>query len=577
MTNCGSELCSQLSHWLDQACALEGTDREACATLRAKLAAQSFNLVVVGQFKRGKSTLINALLGAELLPVAVVPVTAVVTVLHYGETPSARVRFENGAERTIAGDTLADYVTEAANPRNVKGVREVVVQYPSPWLKEGIRLVDTPGIGSVHDHNTEVTYRYLPQADAVLLVISVDQPAGRAELDFLADIRRHSSKVFCLLNKADYLSPSELEESVAFTAHALAQAAGEPVEVFPISARLALRGKLNAAPEVLAESGLSLFAEALGRFLREEKGAVWERSMRHHLLRLLEQARLAAGLESRALTEPLERIEANLAAFATKKREAAQARTDFATLLAAEAKRLVKEKVEPDLEALKQVLEPRLQSALTAWYEDLRPQGSAALQQGLERHLLEAVQREFDAWRRDEDKEVSEVFAALCRRFWNEAQALADELVRYSADLFSLPFQATHTESLWQTRSGFQYKFWQEPPSLVLIGAAIARWLPRVIGHPLILRKARQRASELVEMQSGRLRHDFEERIKASAAEFRRDMLERLDATIAGIEAAVAKGVAVRNSGAEVAAHRLVLLQETLADIERLESAIRGE
>lgn len=574
MTDCSSTYCSQFTYWLDTLCGIEGADPAVCADLRAKLAAQSFNLVVAGQFKRGKSTLINALLGAELLPVAVVPLTAVVTRLHYGDTPAARVVFENGTERAIAIEQLAEYVAEAGNPRNAKGVREVSVQYPSAWLREGIHLVDTPGIGSVHSHNTEATYRYLPQADAVILVISVDQPASREELDFLAEIRRHAGKVFCLLNKADYLNAEELEESLGFTRTVLQQAAGEAVPVFPISARLALRGKLEHSPAMLEASGLPRFAAVLDRFLHEEKGSVWQQSMRHHLLRQLNQMRLTACLECQALTEPLERIETNLNAFERKKQETRQARSDYETLLKAEALRLIKEKVEPDLEALKPALQRHLASRLHDWYRELRPQGSAAVQAGLETRLQAAVRQEFDAWRRAEDAAVRQAFETMCGRFWNNVQEMADELLRYSSELFAIPFQTTRADSLWQARSGFHYKFWQEPPSMVLLTASLLRWLPGFIAHPLMLRQARQRAADLVEVQAGRLRHDFEERIKASTEEFRQAMLERLDATIGGIEVAVAKGVVARRAGAEVTSSRLAVLQAVLMDIDRLSGQI---
>ena len=179
----------ELRACLAEAIGLEGVDREACARLSEKVAQHAFNLVVAGEFKRGKSTVINALLGADLLPTGVVPLTSVVTRVQYGDTANATVIFDNGTDRAVALDALPNYVTERGNPKNAKGVREVQVAYPAEWLKGRIRLVDTPGIGSVHQHNTEVTYRYLPQADAVIFVASADQPASRAELDFLAHIR----------------------------------------------------------------------------------------------------------------------------------------------------------------------------------------------------------------------------------------------------------------------------------------------------------------------------------------------------------------------------------------------------
>jgi hypothetical protein len=116
-----------------------------------------FYVACVGQFKRGKSTLLNALVGQPVLPVGVVPVTAVVTVVRHGERPSARVRFAAGGWQEIATSDLYRYVTEEQNPENRKGVAAVEVFVPSELLASGMCLVDTPGIGSVFAGNTQAT------------------------------------------------------------------------------------------------------------------------------------------------------------------------------------------------------------------------------------------------------------------------------------------------------------------------------------------------------------------------------------------------------------------------------------
>jgi GTP-binding protein EngB required for normal cell division len=566
---------TELRACLAEASALEGMDQEACAHLARKLDSHAFNLVVAGEFKRGKSTVINALLGANLLPTGVVPLTSVVTLMQYGEHPLVTVVFENGQERTVDLDALPEYVTERGNPKNVKGVREVAVSYPAEWLKGGIRLVDTPGIGSVHQHNTDLTFQYLPQADAVIFVASVDQPVSRAELDFLIHIRRYAGKVFCLLNKIDYLSEADLAESVAFATGVLHDALGAQVPVFPVSARLALEGRTAQSPEILARSRFPAFDAALRRFLLEEGGEVWAKSVRRNLLRLLSEARLSSELELRALAAPLAQLEANLQAFAIKKQETLQAKSDFDALLEADGRKLVKEKVEPDLDAFKKTLVPRLLAALEDWYDELRPQGSVALQQGLEERLIAEVRAAFDAWRAEEDAAVGDAFERLCGRFWQSIQNTVDALMRYSAELFAIPFATVGAEHLWQKRSGFYYKFWQEPPALMMLTDRFVQMLPGAIGHPIILRHARQRAVDLTEMQSGRLRHDFEERIKKSVHDFRREMLERIEATVTSIETAIDKGRALRMRSEDEAAARRDAIGLTLARIAALEARLK--
>lgn len=557
-----------LAALMDAAAAIPGIPTRPLADLREKLAAHAFNLVVAGEFKRGKSSLINALLGADLLPTGVVPLTSVVTRLQYGEAPTARVVFENGETRAVPLEALPDYVTEKANPKNAKNVREVTVAYPADWLKGGIHLVDTPGIGSLYRHNTDVTYQYLPQADAVILVASVDQPMSRTELDFLADIRRYAGKVFCLLNKIDILTETELAESAAFATGALREALGEQARIFPVSARLARQGWL-------AESRLPEFDAALRRFLLEESGAVWAGALHRSLRRLLAEARLAIELEMNALSAPLDELEAKLAAFAVKKQETLQARSDYDALLEADSSKLVKDRIEPDLEAFKRTLLPRLLTSLDVWYGELRGEGSVPLQDGLEARLIDQVRAACDRWRAEEDAAVGTACESLCERFWRRIQDTVDELLRYSAELFAIPFAAIGVDSLWTSHSGFYYKFWEEPPALMTLTNGLVSLLPGFIGHPIILRQARRRAADLADRQPGRLRHDFEERIKKSVRDFRREMLDRIEATNAGIEAAIAKGRALRLRGESETAARQRELAEALDRIAALEAELR--
>ena len=193
-------------------------------TLAERLDTGRFHLAVLGQFKRGKSTLINALLGEPLLPSSVIPLTAIPTLITHGDRKSIRIRFEDGREDEIVvndhlpllHDTLLRYVSEEFNPKNKQGILQVEVTHPSPVLAQGVVLIDTPGIGSVHQHNTEMTLKYLNQCDAALFLVSADPPITEVEVAFLQTIRKAVTKVFFVLNKVDYLSVDEQETALAF-------------------------------------------------------------------------------------------------------------------------------------------------------------------------------------------------------------------------------------------------------------------------------------------------------------------------------------------------------------------------
>ena len=188
-----------------------------------KISEEKFNLVVVGQFKRGKSTLIDALLGKDILPTAVVPLTSIVTILHYGTKEKISVDFADGHQEVIGHEQLPEYVTEKLNPENVRNVERVEVELPSKFLESGVYLVDTPGVGSIYDHNTDAANQFLPESDATIFLMTADQPLSIGEVEFLRNVREHVTKIFFVLNKVDLLSEAERNEAETFIKDSLSK------------------------------------------------------------------------------------------------------------------------------------------------------------------------------------------------------------------------------------------------------------------------------------------------------------------------------------------------------------------
>ncbi len=151
-----------------------------------KLLNNRFYLVIVGLFKRGKSSLINALLDKELAPVAVTPLTAVITFFEWGDNTSAEVFYRNGIKQEIAISDVAEFVAEENNPKNIKNVQCLKIYHNHPLLDD-ITLVDTPGLGSLFEHNTNTTISFLPRIDAALFVLSADIPISKADEEFIRE------------------------------------------------------------------------------------------------------------------------------------------------------------------------------------------------------------------------------------------------------------------------------------------------------------------------------------------------------------------------------------------------------
>ncbi len=244
-----------------------------CRRLLARLAEDRFNLAVVGQFSRGKSSLVNALLGSEKLPTGILPLTSVITTVAYGEAERVLLQREGWTlPQEITLDQLPEYVTQPQNPGNEKRIILAEVRLPHELLRLGLHFIDTPGIASAIAANTRTTRRFLPEIDAAILVTSFESPMTAAEIGFLHELREHVRKVFIVVNKLDLAGDEECPvvlESVSRTAREIfpdGQAA-----VFAVSAESALRGKQTHSVEEVAQSGILALEDSLSTFLRKDK------------------------------------------------------------------------------------------------------------------------------------------------------------------------------------------------------------------------------------------------------------------------------------------------------------------
>ena len=558
-----SQLKEKLLICIDSVSHLENIAGCTSQELKEKLLNNVFNLVVLGQFKRGKTTLINALLGAEILPTAVVPLTSIATILKYGETLSIKVFFNDGQVTEIGPDRLSQYVTEKGNPKNMKDVLEVVITYPSSYLKDGVRLIDTPGVGSVYEHNTDVAYQYLPKSDAALFLLSVDQPVSKAELDFLKDVKEYSNRIFFLQNKADYVGYDDLNESISFSKKIIEEYMGREARIFPLSAKLALEGKLSGEKELLGKSFLADFEKLLNTFLMEEKGKVLLLSVSNSLLRVLSQALFESGLEMKSLTIPVDELKAKIEAFEKKKKEVLREKDDFDILLDGEVNRLVKKELDENLADFKKETTSILSAGLESFYKEKRSLSSKELNIALERYIMDEVKNAYNNWWAQEDGRLASGFEAICGRFISKINETVDALFKFSSELFAIPFQAFKAEELWTVKPGFYYKFREDPVMLEVLATSFTLTLPKFLGDKIILKKMKEFLLQMIDRQGGRIRFDFAERLEKGKLDFRWEMLERLEATINGISSAIEKGMHRKSKGEQSVEERKGVLIET--------------
>lgn len=261
---------------------------DALRELLGALAADRFNLVVVGQFKRGKSSLMNALIGRDLLPTGLLPLTSAITTLRYGSRERVTLQRTGwNIEQEIPLRELPGYVTEQGNPGNEKGLIEARVELPARFLRRGLFFVDTPGVGSASERAASVTYDFLPDAHAIIFVTSVEAPMSEVEMSLLSDIRLYVQQLFIAVNKVDTLSDEPEEARAAVLDYIQRQASqaldGAQVPLYPVSAREGLAAARSGDQAALAQSGIPALEHALADYLTREQGRAFLRAILAHL------------------------------------------------------------------------------------------------------------------------------------------------------------------------------------------------------------------------------------------------------------------------------------------------------
>lgn len=283
---------------------------------RASVASHRFSIAVVGEFKRGKSTFINALIGKEILPADIAPTSATINRLTYGLRPLARIAYKDGTEQIVDVTELAGYVTKLTPEARARAatIEEAIIEYPVPFCKHNVDILDTPGLGD-EAAMTAVTLSVLPRVDAAIFVTLATAPFAQSEAAFVDKLLLEYGlgSVLFVVTAIDRLRRTADRGQIVSTVtdrieryirqHAAArfgegteacerflQRVGRP-RVFGVSGYDALVGKMESDHELLAESRFPEFEEFLERFLTEESGLVALQTHAERLATLAEALR----------------------------------------------------------------------------------------------------------------------------------------------------------------------------------------------------------------------------------------------------------------------------------------------
>jgi predicted GTPase len=535
--------------------------RSDALALAERLAQGRFYVACVGQVKRGKSTLLNALLGREVLPTALLPVTAVPTVLRYGDHLAARARLASADWTPIDPAALAHYVAEDMNPCNAKRVQAVEVFVPSPLLAGGMCLVDTPGLGSVFEWNAEATRAFVPHIDAAIIVIGADPPLAREELDLVADVARHTRDLVFVLNKADRHPAAEREQAIAFAERVLRERLSRDIE--PILAVSAL----DHARGAHADDAWSDLVSRLERLSTESGRALVRDAEQRATARLADRCLREIDAARDALARPLDQARLRLEALRRAIADVAHQSLRLGHLFAAEQEQLdrlfERERtafVAAAFPEAKRALDAPLVTIADRWGPRARRRALDAAQEVARSYIL--------PWLGEQKKLAETKYREVANGFVEAANRFLAEIATSGVPgLERLP-HALEPEVAFRAKSGFYFTEMLDLAHSVSPG----RWLLDAIRPPGLQGRAVARAADvyldrLFEVNSSRVQNDMRLRVFESRRLLEFEVHALLQTLYASAERALERAREAHAQGTNaVAAHleRLAHLRETV-------------
>lgn len=515
---------------------------ESCRRFAAE---RAVNVAILGRFKAGKTTFLNDLLGRPLLPVGVIPVTSVVTEIEYGKPERAEIEFQDGRREEVPVGGLGEFVDESRNPGNRRGVRRVRVWLPEMERWRGLRFVDTPGMESVFEHNTEASRDWLPNVGLALVAVSVDLPLAQHDIGLIAELERYTPRIALLLTKIDILDDGGRRQVEEFVRRQLAARWNGGLPVYPYSARPgfeACRQRIES--------------ELLDR-LRKDGGVQWEEILQHKIDSLAEETaeylRVALKAAERAESEREE----------LRRRVLGEKAALDDTRLGLEL--IVRHATATSRAAIESRLRPEASEILRRLlreFEEKYPYWTASLQTAMDRFdewLETALRRELAAASATHREEFLEPVGRVSRQLSQSLQDFRNRLSEKMLETLGVPLKTSQGE--------MQVAEPREPD--IRVGRIFDRnwellsWaIPMAVFGGVVRRHFRHKIERAVEINLARLTSQWNDALAGACGSLLAESKRRLESLVHTVEQVL------NTEGGQAA--------EIRQDLARLEEGMRG-
>ncbi len=521
--------------------------------LSSKLDKKEFNLVVIGQFKRGKSTFINALLKEELLPSAVVPLTSIVTIIQYGDDPKIIIEYKNHSKSKDNIDNINLYVTEKHNPHNKLNVEQVTVFYPSDYLKDGVRIIDTPGIGSIFDHNTDVTYRYLPNCDAAVFMLSPDPPITKSELEFLKDSKEFVHKFFFVLNKKDLLKDTELQDVVEFNKNVIAKELHQEIDMVCISALDAFWATKENNQERLKQSNINVIDNTIIETLKKEKDYILCDSIISSAVRKLDSIESEYILKKRANEMSLDDLKQKADEFREFFFVVEKQKGENRFILDGKTDTLIKT-IDEHIESLKNkrlttLVDKMIDIFKTASNKKIKTE---ELEDLLKNNMQAEIKTIFKKFKQDEVEFLSKEVESIYADFRDRTNATIRNITKKASSLFDMNLKPFEIGESFLEKQKFSFKFKDQEDALVIMSGFLRKKLPLFVGRIVVEKHIIKTTKEIFDRHCGRIRHYLVENIQETTRQFGYDLEQKIEETLSQIDSILNETLNIKSKNEKI-------------------------
>jgi small GTP-binding protein len=495
--------------------------------LTVKLVSNRFYLVIVGLFKRGKSSLINALTGKELAPVAVTPLTSVITFFEYGNETSAEVLFRDGERAAINLSEVVQYVSEEENPENIKQVQHLKICTPSPIL-EKVVLVDTPGLGSMFSHNSDTTLEFLPKIDAALFVLSADIPISKTDEEFLLQMKQSIPNVLFVLNKSDLLQPAELDKMIRYNLHALKKifsSSHNGLELIPVSARNYFRE--TEGPHFPEQSNIGELRKKIDEQIVVDKDEILSAQSNRQLLAIADQLDTLLTVRSDTLQMPLNELE--------KKRESMQHSLDFLAFGKDDFHAVVQNRIRQLKEQVAEAAEQKRLELLNYCTILLKEESAQTWKEIKETDadtfygkLSGQIIQQYEELKGKLEQSVKDEFSSILLQYSQQSKSFLNEIVKQMEEILGIQIGGIISAFDLDVYSSFYFKSEVKYTVRSIRKKFSYQILPDVLVKRMVLNQIYENCLELINPNAGRIRSDIDYKISESFRKFRYQFDQKL-------------------------------------------------